>query len=61
METDVEMQVEKITRKEIVEAMQKVKSGKATGSSEVKCRDDRCKRRNCSSSDDGTVPMCIGW
>ena len=37
METDVvEGPVEKVARNEIVEAMQKIKSGKATGTSEVK-------------------------
>ena len=36
MEADlVERPVEKVVRNEIVEAMQKVKSGKATGPSEV--------------------------
>ena len=36
METDVaEGPVEKVTRNEIVEAMQKMKSGKATGPSEI--------------------------
>ena len=35
METDVEGQVEKVALNEIVEAMQKMKSGKATGPSKV--------------------------
>ena len=46
VETDVvEGPVEKVARNEIVETMQKMKSGKATGPSEVSvdCGDDCCK------------------
>ena len=46
VETDlVEGPVEKVVRDEIVEAIQSMKSGKATGTSEVprKCGDDSCK------------------
>ena len=47
VETDVvEGPVEKVGRNEIVEAMQKIKPGKATGPSEIKSGDDSCKWRN---------------
>ena len=43
-ETDVvEGLVEKVAHNETVEAMQKMKSGKATGLSEVRCGDHSCK------------------
>ena len=44
VETDlVEGPVEKVVRNEIVEAIQSIKSGKATGPSEVSVEIDSCK------------------
>ena len=49
VETDVvEGPVEKVASKEIVEIVQRMKSGKATGSPQVsvECGDDSCKWQN---------------
>ena len=47
VETDVEERpVEKVARNETVEVMQKMKSGKATGPSEVSVGDDSSKWRH---------------
>ena len=57
MEIDVvEGPVEKVARNEIVEAMQRMKSGKATGLSEVSEM-----IVVSGESDDGTLSACIGW
>ena len=52
----VEGPVEKVARNEIVEAMQRIKSGKATGPSEVSVEIIVAS----GESDDGAVPACIG-
>ena len=41
----VQERVGRVTREEIVEVMQKMKSGKATGPSKVS-EDDKCRRKN---------------
>ena len=47
VKTDVvEGPVEKVTRNEIVQPIQRMKSGKATGPSEVSCGDDSCEWQN---------------
>ena len=61
METDVlEGPVEKVARNEIVEAMQSMKSGKATGPSEVSV-EIIVASGEIGVSRDGTVSACIGW
>ena len=60
METDVvEGPVEKVVRNEIVEAMQKMKSGKATGPSEV--RVEMIVASGEIEGENGTVSACIEW
>ena len=56
----VEGPVEKVARSEIVKAMQKMKSGKATGPSEVGVEMIVASGK-IGLKDDGTVPACIGW
>ena len=66
VETDVVREVlvegpmEKVARNEIVEAMQMMKSGKATGPSEVSV-EMIVASGEIGVSDDGTMSACSGW
>ena len=62
VETDVvEGSVERVARNEIVEAIQSMKSGKATGTSGVSVEMIVESGDIGVKSDDGTMPACIGW
>ena len=55
----IEGTVEKVAHNEIVEVMEKMKLGKATGTSEVNVEMIVFEWRNWGESDNGKA--CIGW
>ena len=53
--------MEKVALNDIVEAMQRMKLGKATGSTKVSVEMIVASGKIEVKGVDGTVPACIGW